>query len=101
MRSRSRRRGSTRLTPAGTGPHAGVSFTVNGVTKQTDANGKACFDGLTFAAGRDELQRGRDGARLATSADAATTKAVTVNNAATLRRNAVRWRDGGVRATRR
>jgi hypothetical protein len=35
---------------AGTGdhPHAGVSFTVNGVTKQTDANGVACFDGLTF-----------------------------------------------------
>jgi uncharacterized surface anchored protein len=25
-----------------------VSFTVNGVTKQTDANGIACFDGLTF-----------------------------------------------------
>jgi prealbumin domain-containing protein len=34
----------------GTGdhPHAGVSFTVNGVTKQTDANGVACFDGLNF-----------------------------------------------------
>jgi Prealbumin-like fold domain len=30
-------------------PHAGVSFTVNGVTKQTDANGVACFDGLAFA----------------------------------------------------
>jgi hypothetical protein len=29
-------------------PQAGVSFTVNGVTKQTDANGVACFDGLTF-----------------------------------------------------
>jgi hypothetical protein len=29
-------------------PHAGVSFTVNGVTKQTNANGVACFDGLTF-----------------------------------------------------
>jgi hypothetical protein len=29
-------------------PHAGVSFTVNGVTKVTDANGVACFDGLTF-----------------------------------------------------
>jgi Prealbumin-like fold domain len=29
-------------------PHAGVSFTVNGVTKQTDANGVACFDGLDF-----------------------------------------------------
>jgi Prealbumin-like fold domain len=29
-------------------PHAGVSFTVNGVTKQTNANGVACFDGLPF-----------------------------------------------------
>ena len=29
-------------------PHAGVDFTVNGVTKTTDANGVACFDGLTF-----------------------------------------------------
>ena|SRR5215207_4681117 len=27
-------------------PHAGVEFTVNGVTKTTDANGKACFDDL-------------------------------------------------------
>jgi formamidopyrimidine-DNA glycosylase len=34
----------------GTGDHpqAGVDFTVNGVTKTTDANGKACFDGLLF-----------------------------------------------------
>lgn len=34
----------------GTGdkPHAGVDFTVNGVTKTTDVNGKACFDGLSF-----------------------------------------------------
>jgi hypothetical protein len=29
-------------------PHAGVDFTVNGVTKTTDANGKACFDNLQF-----------------------------------------------------
>jgi hypothetical protein len=29
-------------------PHAGVDFTVNGVTKSTDANGVACFDGLLF-----------------------------------------------------
>jgi hypothetical protein len=29
-------------------PMSGVSITVNGVTKQTDANGKACFDGLLF-----------------------------------------------------
>src|SRR4030095_3617584 len=33
----------------GPGPyaHAGVTFTVDGVSKQTDANGQACFDGLT------------------------------------------------------
>jgi len=29
-------------------PHAGVSITINGVTKTTDANGEACFDGLDF-----------------------------------------------------
>jgi hypothetical protein len=29
-------------------PQAGVDFTVNGVTKTTDANGVACFDGLNF-----------------------------------------------------
>jgi Prealbumin-like fold domain len=29
-------------------PESGVSFTVNGVTKQTDANGVACFDSLNF-----------------------------------------------------
>lgn len=29
-------------------PHAGVSFTVNGVTRQTDSAGVACFDGLVF-----------------------------------------------------
>jgi uncharacterized surface anchored protein len=29
-------------------PQAGVEFTVNGVTKTTDANGQACFDGLLF-----------------------------------------------------
>ena len=33
---------------AGDHPHAGVSFTVDGVTKQTDANGVACFDGLAL-----------------------------------------------------
>jgi Prealbumin-like fold domain len=33
---------------SGDHPQAGVSFTVNGVTKQTDANGVACFDGLAF-----------------------------------------------------
>jgi hypothetical protein len=29
-------------------PQAGVNFTVNGVTKTTDANGQACFDSLLF-----------------------------------------------------
>ena len=29
-------------------PHSGVDFTVNGVTKTTDANGQACFDNLIF-----------------------------------------------------
>ncbi len=33
---------------SGDHPHAGVTFTVNGVSKQTDANGVACFDGLLF-----------------------------------------------------
>jgi len=33
---------------SGDHPHAGVDFTVNGVTKTTDANGQACFDGLLF-----------------------------------------------------
>ncbi|MEU0533693.1 prealbumin-like fold domain-containing protein [Amycolatopsis tolypomycina] len=33
---------------AGDHPHAGVNFTVNGVTKATDSAGVACFDGLTF-----------------------------------------------------
>lgn len=32
---------------AGDHPQAGVDFTVNGVTKTTDANGQACFDGLS------------------------------------------------------
>lgn len=33
---------------SGDHPQAGVSFTVNGVTKTTDAFGYACFDGLAF-----------------------------------------------------
>ena len=32
----------------GTHPQSGVSFTVNGVTKQTNSSGVACFDGLLF-----------------------------------------------------
>jgi hypothetical protein len=33
---------------SGDHPFAGVNFTVNGVTKATDAQGQACFDGLLF-----------------------------------------------------
>ena len=33
---------------SGDHPHAGVNFTVNGVTKTTDAAGQACFDNLSF-----------------------------------------------------
>jgi hypothetical protein len=33
---------------AGQHPLAGATFTVNGVSKTTDANGEACFDGLTI-----------------------------------------------------
>ncbi|NUR46869.1 MAG: prealbumin-like fold domain-containing protein [Hamadaea sp.] len=51
-----RKRGAIRVSktekhvaaPTGSQPQAGVSFTVNGVTKQTDANGRACFDNLLF-----------------------------------------------------
>lgn len=33
---------------SGDHPQSGVDFTVNGVTKTTDADGHACFDGLLF-----------------------------------------------------
>jgi hypothetical protein len=33
---------------AGDHPLAGATFSVNGVSKDTDANGQACFDGLTI-----------------------------------------------------
>ena len=33
---------------SGDHPHAGVDFTVNGVTRTTDGNGQACFDNLAF-----------------------------------------------------
>jgi hypothetical protein len=63
---------------SGSGNHAfqGVDFTVNGVTKTTDANGKACFDGLlpgTYSV-HETTPTGYTG-----EAD----KNVTVNNAAT------------------
>ena len=51
-----RERGAIRVTKlrkhaasgAGDHPHAGVTFTVNGQSRVTDANGQACFDGLLF-----------------------------------------------------
>ena len=39
---------NTPTSRTGDHPQAGVDFTVTGVTKATDANGKACFDGLAF-----------------------------------------------------
>jgi uncharacterized surface anchored protein len=33
---------------SGAHPLAGATFTVNGVSKQTDTNGEACLDGLTL-----------------------------------------------------
>ena len=33
---------------SGDHPHAGVNFTVNGVTQATGADGTVCFDNLTF-----------------------------------------------------
>jgi hypothetical protein len=57
-------------------PHAGVDFTVNGVTKTTDVNGQACFDGLLPGdyTVHETLPAGYHG-----EAD----KSVTVDNAAT------------------
>jgi hypothetical protein len=62
----------------GSHPQAGVSFTVNGVTKQTDVNGVACFDGLLFNTYNvtETLPAGY-------AADGLLTKSVTVDNAAT------------------
>ena len=57
-------------------PHAGVDFTVNGVTKATDANGVACFDGLTFG---DYIVHETVPAGYSGEAD----KTVTVDNTAT------------------
>jgi hypothetical protein len=58
-------------------PHAGVSFTVNGVTKQTDANGVVCFDGLNLGTYdvTETLPAGY-------AADQALTQQVAVNNRA-------------------
>lgn len=63
---------------AGNHPHAGVTFTVNGVSKVTNAAGQACFDGLLFASyGVTETVPANY------AADGATTKNVVVNNNAT------------------
>jgi hypothetical protein len=57
-------------------PHAGVTFTVDGATEVTDANGEACFDGLPFG---DYTVSETVPAGYAGEAD----KTVTVDNAAT------------------
>jgi len=62
----------------GAQPQAGVSFTVEGVTKQTAADGTVCFDGLTFGS-HNVTETVPDGYQ----ADGATTKPVTVDNTAT------------------
>jgi len=61
---------------------AGVDFTVNGVTKATDANGQACFDGLTFGAGGTAYDV-TETVPTGYAADGLTTKSVTVDNNAT------------------
>jgi Prealbumin-like fold domain len=60
-------------------PLAGVSFTVEGVTKQTDANGQACFDGLNI--GSHDVTEAQPAGYA--SDDASLTKSVNVDNAAT------------------
>ena len=57
-------------------PHAGVNFTVNGVTKvTTDADGEVCFDGLPF--GTYTVTETRAGGYLT---DGRIGKSVTVDN---------------------
>jgi uncharacterized surface anchored protein len=80
-----RERGAIKVTKtrkhAADGPgdhaHAGVTFTVNGVDKVTDANGEACFDGLLFGDYNvtETLPSGYD-------PDGDLTKSVTVDNEA-------------------
>jgi hypothetical protein len=60
-------------------PLAGVSFTVEGVTKQTGADGTACFDGLSIG-NHDVTETLPSGYA---SDDASLTKGVNVDNAAT------------------
>jgi hypothetical protein len=58
-------------------PQSGVSFTVNGVTKTTDADGYACFDNLLF--GQYDVTETVPAGFLAAGD---TTKSVTVDNKA-------------------
>jgi hypothetical protein len=62
---------------------AGVSFTVNGVTKATGTDGKACFDGLTFAAAGTSYDVVETLPAGYAADEADLTKEVLVNNAAT------------------
>jgi hypothetical protein len=59
-------------------PHAGVDFTVDGVTVETNADGEACFDGLGFGS-HDVTETLPAGYH----ADQALTQAVVVDNNAT------------------
>jgi len=58
-------------------PHAGVTFTVNGTTVVTNANGQACVDGLLFG-----TYAVTETVPANYAADGPTTKNVTVNNKA-------------------
>jgi hypothetical protein len=68
---------------SGPGDHAhpGVEFTVNGVEKNTDANGVACFDGLTFGA-YDVVETVPSGYIGEGGSKTTVTKSVTVDNIA-------------------
>lgn len=63
-------------------PHPGVNFTVNGVTKATDANGQACFDGLAFGS-YDVTETVPSGYVGEGGSTTTVTKSVTVDNNAT------------------
>lgn len=62
----------------GNHPHPGVTFTIAGQTVVTDANGRACVDGLLFGS-YNVVETVPSGY----VADGATTKSATVDNAAT------------------
>jgi len=62
----------------GVAPHAGVTFNIGGTSAVTDANGVACVDGFLFGS-YDVTETVPDNY----VAEGATTKSVTVDNAAT------------------